>query len=99
MARLGEPRIVTRPRSHGRARYRVDGTGNRVLVLPMRCPSGRHVLPTTGYRTTSRDGVLHVECTACATASSPDHAWRLDLAGELPPTAEFDAEPYASPHP
>jgi hypothetical protein len=41
------------------ARYRNDGYGQWVVLLPQRCPSGEHVL-ACGYTAEESDSVLRV---------------------------------------
>jgi len=80
---------------HGWAAFRTNGQGTRVVVLPTRCPSGKHVLTQVGYRATEHERVLHVSCEACTEIPRPDHAWALKTGGSRADAAEFDDAPYA----
>jgi hypothetical protein len=82
----------TTSQPHGPAQYRTTQHGTQV-VIPTRCPSGRHVLATDGYRIVETDHVLHVDCHACADASQAGR-WSLTTNGEQAASAEFDDRPY-----
>lgn len=77
-------------------RYRIDGTGERIGVLPATCRATTHSLHAVGYRAfiTEGDGTLQISCNACPAANNPDHYWWLTLNGPAPERAELDDEPY-----
>ncbi|WP_173139958.1 hypothetical protein [Kibdelosporangium persicum] len=83
------------PRPHGQARYRTTAHGLQV-VIPTRCPSGRHVLSTDGCRIYETGTILHVTCRSCAGQSIVDHTWSLTTHGRKALSAEFDDQPYHS---
>jgi hypothetical protein len=73
------------------AQYRTTEHGTQV-VIPTRCPSGRHVLATDGYRILETEHVLHVQCQACPEGDR----WSLATNGNRAVSAEFDDRPYQS---
>lgn len=79
----------------GSLRYRSDGLGGRVAVLPATCHRGLHSLANTGYRAWAHAEEVELECTACATAGEPAGSWHLTSHGQLPERAELDDAPYA----
>lgn len=78
----------------GALRYRSDGLGGRVAVLPATCRRGLHPLATNGYRALMHSEELELRCTACATAGEPGGTWHLTSRGQLPERAELDDELY-----
>jgi hypothetical protein len=76
------------------ARYRVNEHGTHVVIVPTRCPSGGHVLATSGYRIVETSDTLTVTCRQCAGASHPDHSWIFSTGTHQAQSAEFDDEPY-----
>lgn len=78
---------------HGRVRYRPTEHGP-VVVVPTRCPSGRHVLTNVGYRIVETGQTLQVGCDACV-QTGPDGGWSFITNGQQAVSAEFDDEPYA----
>jgi hypothetical protein len=83
---------ITTTQPHGPAQYRTTEHGTQV-VIPTRCPSGRHVLATDGYRIVETEHVLHVQCQACPETSQTDR-WSLTTNGNRAVSAEFDDRPY-----
>lgn len=81
-------------RPHGRAIYKTDEYGTRVVVLPAHCRSGLHVLTHAGYSAYEEDQILRVSCRACRAIPRPDHAWALRTEGAQAAAAEFDDAPY-----
>jgi hypothetical protein len=83
----------TRP-PDGTARYRIDSTGTRVVIVPATCKQGLHSLTATGYRAISGSDELRLICVACAAVDAETHHWRLTMTGSTPDRAELDDEPY-----
>ncbi|MGA6168368.1 hypothetical protein [Amycolatopsis magusensis] len=81
--------------SDGPARYRANGLGGRVVVLPATCRRGTHQLPAAGFRALASDGAIVVDCFACG-AGEPVNQWRLSMSGAIAERAEFDDQPYAN---
>lgn len=81
-------------RCDGDARYRVDGAGTRVVVVPATCRRRLHRLAAVGYRVTQADGVLRVQCNCCNTAGDAEHSWIFRSPGPLANVAELDDAPY-----
>src|SRR5690242_17952117 len=86
----------------GRAVFRTASHGGRVVVIPMRCPSGLHVLTEVGYGAWEGEypygdfgRIPWVNCRACSDAPRADHSWALMLGEQRANSAEFDDEPYA----
>lgn len=77
------------------ARYRVNEHGTHVVIVPTRCPSGRHLLTASGYRIIETSETLTVTCQECAGATHPDHSWVLATDGRRVQSAEFHDTPYA----
>jgi hypothetical protein len=84
-------RTQTRP---NRARYRVNEHGTHVVIVPTRCPSGRHQLAVSGYRIIEASDTLTVSCHRCTEMSHPDHSWILATGGRQAQSAEFDDAQY-----
>jgi hypothetical protein len=84
----------TTTKPHGPAQYRTTEHGTQV-VIPTRCPSGRHILATTGYRIVESEQVLHIDCQACTEASQTGR-WSLTTNGNRAVSAEFDDRPYTN---
>ncbi|AXB43682.1 hypothetical protein [Amycolatopsis albispora] len=78
----------------GQARYRTDGLGERVVVLPATCKRGLHQLPAAGFRAVAEQGWILVECLACGEGDQVSQ-WRLTTCGAVAERAEFDDQPYA----
>lgn len=76
-------------------RYRSDGLGGRVAVLPAICRRGLHLLATTGYRAQAHAEELELRCTACAKGGDLAGTWHLTSRGQPPERAELDDAPYA----
>ena len=81
--------------THGPARYRVDGHGTHVVIVPTHCPSRRHSLATTGCRIIETSDTLTVTCHQCTDAAHPEHSWILATGGRQAQSAEFGDAPYA----
>jgi hypothetical protein len=79
----------------GVVRYRVDGQGTRVAVLPATCRYG-HDLTVVGYRARESVGILRMRCDACAAGGVSDSYWTLRSTGPVANVAELDDAPYRS---
>jgi hypothetical protein len=79
--------------SHGPAHYRTTAHGTQV-VIPTRCPTGRHNLAVDTCRIYETDHTLHVTCLPCATQSETACAWSFMTHGRTALSAEFDDQPY-----
>lgn len=85
----------THSTTDGTLRYRSDGLGGRIAVLPATCRRGLHALATTGYRALMHSEELELRCTACGTAGDPAGTWHLTSRGQLSERAELDDAPYS----
>jgi hypothetical protein len=81
------------PQPHGPARYRTTAHGVQV-VIPTRCPSGRHLLTTDTSRIYESNDTLHVTCLPCTNEARAVHTWSLTTQGRTALSAEFDDQPY-----
>ena len=88
------PPSLRAERPDGALICRVDGTGQRVAVLPATCKRGRHTLDLAHCRATVYQGEIHIGCPTCAADPGVDHHWRLTTTGPSPERAELDDQPY-----
>lgn len=86
----------THSTADGSLRYRSDGLGGRVAVLPATCRRGLHSLATTGFRALAHSEELELLCVACIAGGEPAGKWNLTCRGQLPERAELDDAPYAN---
>ncbi|SMC64657.1 hypothetical protein [Kibdelosporangium aridum] len=78
--------------SHGPARYRATAHGLQV-VIPNRCPSGRHVLTSETCRIYETVDTLHITCPSCANDPKVESTWSLTTHGRTAQSAVFENLP------